>query len=596
MNSFIEKIVAMAPGESEDLARVLALPRRAPPESGSARALALVQLMTERLRKDRQMTCVCAEQGRREHLDTLLFPQAWALYEAPLADGLLAALGVGSGKTLLWILAPMVLPGCRRAVVIVPAGLVGQLKREHAAAAGHFRVPDLYMPGEPVPAPGPRPQLVVLPYSRLCRPESSKTLRELDPDTVIPDEVHRLKNRKSAQTLRVLRHFAAADHPVRFLCGSGTITSRSPEDFSHLIALALGEGSPLPLEPKESAKWSAVVDAGDWPAPAGALKVFGEPVREGLARRVRETLGVVSTSDTSLPGCSLRLDPWSPGRVPVALKEAIREVRATMCRPDGEELLTALQVHACVEQLLCGFFYRWRFPGKPDRALVDEWYDARRDWCREMRARLERYPIEDGDSEKLLANAAQRHEEGYRGPLPVWASETWARWRDVKGKLKHETEAVWVDQYLAEAAAAWAKEERGVVWCAHNALGTRVAALAGLPWHGGGPNAEAEILAERGDRSVVASVAAHGTGRDGLQHRFTLQLVTSPMPDGLAWEQLLGRLHRQGQAADEVRTLVARHCAEFRDATDRAVRRAKYMEGFTTNAQRLLRADVGWDL
>lgn len=580
----------MAPGESEDLARVLALPRRPIVEPGSARAAALVQLMTGRLRAAGR--CVCEEQGRGRHLDTLLFPQAWALYELGLTGGLVGALAVGSGKTLVWILAPVV-AGWRRAVLLVPPGLVGQLAREHAAAAGHFRVPDLVMPGAAAPPPGARPQLVVLPYSRLCRPESTAALRELDPDAVMADECHRLKNRAAAQTLRVMRHAAAADRPVAFACGSGTITSKSPEDFAHLSALALGAGSPLPLEPREVSKWAACVDASDWPAPAGALARLGEPVREALAARIRETRGVVTSAAVPV-ACSLVLRSWSPGRVPQPIKEAVRQVRATMCRPDGEELLTALQVHACVEQLLCGFYYRWRFPGAPDRALVDEWFDARTAWGREMRAKLER-PAEHLDSERLLKNAAQRHEEGYRGPLPTWASETWARWRDVEHRVEHVTEAVWVDGYAAEAAAAWAGAERGVVWCAHTAFGREVARLAGLPWHGGGPNAEERIMAERGDRSAVVSTASHGTGRDGLQLRFDAQLITSPPADGLAWEQLLGRLHRQGQRSDEVTADVARHCAEFRDAVDRAVRRARYMQTMT-DSQKLLRADVEWDL
>jgi hypothetical protein len=59
--------------------------------------------------------------------------------------------------------------------------------------------------------------------------------------------------------------------------------------------------------------------------------------------------------------------------------------------------------------------------------------------------------------------------------------------------------------------------------------------------------------------------------------------------DAGAWEQLIGRTHRQGQLADEVEVYVFAHGA-FADALETARERAKYIENTTGNTQKLLLA------
>ena len=82
------------------------------------------------------------------------------------------------------------------------------------------------------------------------------------------------------------------------------------------------------------------------------------------------------------------------------------------------------------------------------------------------------------------------------------------------------------------------------------AFGRAVAEAGDFPFYGAGDVAAAGILQENGKRTVVASIKAHGTGRN-LQ-AFCRNLVANPPSDGATWEQLLGRTHRQGQEADEV--------------------------------------------
>jgi hypothetical protein len=582
----------------------------------------LVEIMSERLRRpDRpeDAPCGCAALGR-SCLRRLLASQAWALWEIPLArdgeGGLLGQIRVGGGKTLLNILAPMVLPGCRVAVLLVPPGLVGQLELEYLAAAEHFRVPSLVLPG----ARGGyiiegRPILRVVPYSQFQVKGSTRLLEDFMPDSVIADEVDALKNPESTRTGRVLRYFEA--NPAARFCGwSGTIASRSILDFAHLILLALRGRSPLPIDPEQIRAWASAVDPSDFPAPAGVLRAFGVPVVEGLGRRVRETFGFVSTGANAKVPAKPVLREWAVPRLPEALATMRRDLRSTWTRPDGEELVRAVEVERAAQQLALGFYYRWRFPGNPSDAVKREWFEARRAYGRAMREVLMN-PRPHLDSKYLATLAAERAERGscscgatftvkagrvemHTTPsgkaceYPAWRCPAWVTWRDVKDTLPHTTEAVWVDETLARLAGEWASTRKALVWYEDRAFGEKVAKVSGLPLHAGGPTAEAEILAERGDRSLVVSVGAHGRGRDGLQRVFAEELIVAPQPDARGWEQLLGRLNRQGQTTPEVITYVARYVPEFRDSIDRAVRVAKWTEGLMTSAQILLAADVEW--
>ncbi len=596
-----------AVGTSDDLERILALPRRAPVEldAGSVRAAALVEVMTARLRRpDRPSgaACGCAALGRR-CLDRLLPAQAWALWEAPLAcggrGGLLAPVSVGYGKTLLDILMARVIPDCKVAVLFVPPGLVAQLETEYIAIREHFIVPSLLLPDGTGHLVAGQPVVRVVPYSRLCRPESSDLLDKLGADLFIADEVHRLKRPDAAQTRRVIRYLAA--RPDTRLCGwSGTITKDSIEDFAHLAAFALGDGSPVPLDPDVVGQWAAALDPSDWQAPPGALTRLvsspGETVLQAVGKRVRETFGVVSTGRKTSSDATVILRERKAPPPSERLRELAKQLRSTWTRPDGEELLDAMAVERCAVEMISGFYYRWRFPGHPEPELVEDWFAARKAWGKEMRAKLAEGKVHL-DSDRLLKNAAERAWRGdYEGDLPLWKADSWPRWRDIKDSVKHVTEAVWIDEYLAEDAAAWGTKNKGIVWYESTAFGVKVAELSGLPLHCGGPKAAAALAAEKGDRSIVASITAHHEGRNGLQFIFDEQLITSPMPSGKAWEQLLGRLSRTGQESDEVITEVYRHAPEFRSSVDKAVREAKYVDGLLTANQMLLAATVEWPL
>ena len=126
------------------------------------------------------------------------------------------------------------------------------------------------------------------------------------------------------------------------------------------------------------------------------------------------------------------------------------------------------------------------------------------------------------DSPFLCAQAAVRALNHYQGDLPVWHSETWSSWVAVRDTVEHETEAVWVDDYLAIDAAKWAKEHNGIVWYSHDAFGQRVDLYndeaVKAQWVNWGSNPDMNMI-----RNFVEGVAAHkpptrcATGLDGLR-------------------------------------------------------------------------------
>lgn len=594
-------------GTSAELTRIVQLPRRPPlvtERDGqrlvSAEAERLQDHYTQRLGKfDAPCQCAVLTRGRRRCASRLLPVQAWALHEIAQCRGLLGPIGVGDGKTLLDLLAPMVMPECRVAVLLVQANLRDQLlEKDWEFYAQHWHLPNLaggrwFTPGRPV--------LHVLAFNGLSSPKASDLLERLQPDTLIIDEAHNLKRREAARTRRFLRYMKA--HPnVRVCAWSGTLTSKSIREYAHLSALALREGSPVPREWPVIEEWASALDVSDIPTPPGALEKLcepGEEVRTGYRRRLVETPGVVSSPDVDQCQASLVFSGRSPV-VPEEVQQLRRDLLRTWQRPDGEELVTALDVARCARELACGFYYRWEWPEHVSKELITTWRNARRDWHRELRERL-KHPRPHLDSPALCYHAAARAwgDAVPEPELPTWRADSFPAWVAAKralrdaGVRKPRTGTVWVSDFLVSDAADWLADcGPAIAWFEHAALGSALADRVGAPLYRGGPEDSRQILGEDGSRSIIASIRAHGTGKN-LQHAFANQIVLNPPSDGAAWEQLLGRTHRQGQPADEVAVTVYRHTEELKDALDSARRASAYITGTMGGSSKLLKATYG---
>lgn len=589
-------------GHSRDLARVLELPRRARPVSFDEYRAEFEHL------KKHPISCVCQSQYNRRCPTNLLDTQAWTLHEIGQHRGILGAIAVGEGKSLLDLLAALVMPECRVAVLLIPPQLRDQMLNVDWHFYGqHWDLPNL---GSGAWFDPKKPTLHIIAYSELSSAKNSDVLERIKPDLIIADEAHMLRNAGTARTKRFKRYFAA--HPeTRFLCWSGTLTTKSIKDYAHLAELALREGSPLPLHWPTVEEWAGAIDVSDWPSNIGALSALcenGEHIREGFRRRREETAGSISSPATMNCPASL-LFTERKTVAPTSIHDALRDLYGTWRRPDGEELVSALDVARAAKEISAGFYYHWIWPRNEPEPVRREWLAVRKEYHKEMREKLKQSK-EFMDSPLLLVRAAMRWHDGYthierdtngheirrveippftkNGPQPVWQSGMWPQWKLVRDTAKPETEGVWIDDWLARDAAEWCKAGVGICWYEHDLFGRRVAELGGVPHFGAGADASARILDERGLRSVVASIRAHGTGKN-LQS-FARNLVANCPSDAAAWEQLLGRTHRQGQLADEVTVEVYRHTPVLIEALSKAKLYAGYIEGTMGGAQKLLRA------
>ena len=583
-------------GTSPDFERILALPRRTLIAEGTPEAEALIDLITERYARDNH-ACRCAQIDPQRHakegcIKRLKLAQAHLLREIGMVGGALGAVGVGHGKTLVGLLAPYAfgLQNNQKAVMFVPPRNVGQLWRDHTYYGEHFVMPSIQADGQPAIRRAGQPMLYVMSYSKISRPESTTWLEGINPDVILSDEVHRLRDSDTATTKRVLRYFRA--HPdTRFAGWSGSLTAKSITDYSHLAALALRMGSPLPLDPAVVDDWAGAIDPTDNTTDPGVLMRFcnpGESLYDGIGRRLADTYGFITTPEQS-SNVQFSISERKAPAIPDAVHKALRSVR-TYIRPDGEELIDAASRAKCAIEVAQGFHYRWIFPKHEfprDEPLVDAWFAARKAWFKEVRYKLQLGGAHM-DSEKLVTDAAMRFygDLPANPKLPSWKCSAWPVWRDIRNLVHPETDTVRIDDFLVQDAAKWARENVGIIWYEHQAFGKWLQEVTGLPRYGGGKKSELALSKEKGDRSIICSVKANGTGVNGLQFIFNKQLITSPPSSPSIWEQLLGRTIRSGQDK-AVETLIYKHTPELAKNIDTALRSALYVGRTLRSSQKL---------
>ena len=628
-----------------ELDRVLSLSRRNPFDCmrhGKAGYVpltqALVEIMTERfsvtrpLRPDGTLSCGCRAMGYKQCITELNAEQAWTLREISREGGGIGFLPVGSGKSILSTLAPFAIPHVRSAVILAKSDQRLHYRKTWLRLREHFRVPSFVMDdgGEPMIVRG-APVLHYIAYSKLSRPESTKLLADLNPDLIIADEMHCLSAVGSSRTLRFLR-FMMSRQGIYFVGWSGSLLEKSIRNVAHLSAHALGTCSPLPTNPDDVEAWASVLDPSPQPDRSSSMaraiyRAFGgdsgdlsptdlllglriRRVREGFRKRLAETPGIVTSRATS-SAASITIHEREVV-MPEGVREALLKVRS-WTRPDGEELVEAVEQARCARECASGFFYYIFFTdaipcvhglefvedcaGCQSKLKITDWLAKRKAFNKELRERIQRGE-EYLDSRFLCEQAAERAWKlpPYEGDLPSWRATFWPSWKEVRDTVPYEQRVRWIDDYLAHDVAKWASENRGVVWTLSRAFGKRVSEIGKIPYHGGGPGAEAAILSEDGSRSIVVSIKAHGEGRDGLQHRFSKQLVAELPSGGKTWGQLLGRLCRPGQIEDTVETWVYAHYQEARDALRNALSEAEYNTDMTANAHLLGAADFTFEL
>ena len=491
-----------------------------------------------------------------------LWPQqAAALYDAWQNQGAFCQIGVGGGKSLTSFLMPHVL-GAKRPMLLVPASLRDKaINEDLPILSEHWAL---------------HSGLMIYGYEALSLEKNSDMLQQLKPDALILDECHRVKDKKSARTRRIIRYLKDAP-ATKVVALSGTVSKKSIMDYHHIIVWCLKHNAPLPIPHAEAALWAALLDEGvrdDMRPSLGAFVDFcarGESPRAGYQRRLSQTPGVIVTQNQNVDA-SLNIRTFSIS-VSKEAEEHISTLRDWWELPNGDICKTGVERWAHMRQLALGFFYKW------DPAPPMEWLDARREYNSTVRKFLTYSRTYDTELQARLFWARQ-HMEGKLDPShPIYA------WERIKDTFVPNSVPVWIDDFAVDWCAKWLKKrgEPRILWTEHVCFAERVSQKSGCPYFGAGDDAGVRQTKEH---SIILSIAAHSEGKN-LQDRYAYNLISSIPPSGKTMEQLLGRTHRAGQKRDEVTCDVMLNTIELEESFVQAKNEARYLEDSLGQQQKL---------
>lgn len=536
----------------------------------------------------------------------LMQTQASAVHEYHQYGGGFDPIGVGWGKTGISLMCAehAYQKGLAKILLLIEPGCLSQLVKVDIPY-WRKRV-SLSVPFHVVGGRGPKARrnyyqsgyrgCYIVPYSYLSVIDTLDMLEAIDPDLVIADEAHNLKDPSTARTKRFMEMMRARQREL--VAMSGTITTKSLEDYRHLITLALRERSPLPLNGQLAYAWGRVLDSNgavagqnsagplipliQWAQhhyPKEVFRVTVSDLRRAFQYRLHSAPGVVATGDNEIKtSLSIENQPiegyeQQPGWA--KLSALMKRVQDDFITPNGDEIDCSIHVFKWMVELSAGVYNELIWP-TPEvlSARTELDLDRARDALEEARgahALSQLYHKElrtffqtscaGQDTPMQIARLINRDEVK---ELPDMLVRTYRAWHGMLAEIEEQfgfvperdSRAVRVCPFKVQAACDWAKAQQGgaILWVYHRAMGQWVAeemAKQGLdPLYCPAGANEQIIDPANKNRLIVASISAHGTGKN-LQHFQRMYFVQWPR-DSKKAEQTLGRLHRKGQEADHL--------------------------------------------
>ncbi|MFG0245706.1 MAG: DEAD/DEAH box helicase family protein [Phycisphaerales bacterium JB052] len=526
------------------------------------------------------------------------------LYEAYMADGLLASAGVGWGKTLVSLLLPSVM-GAKKALLLVPPNALEKTVREALEYDEHFKISE---------------HIEIMSYGILSHIDYEDALFNINPDLIIADEAHELANlRDSLRCKRV--HLFMRDAPdTRFCAMTGTLVKQSLSDYAHLAAWSHKDKSPLPLKWTTLESWRLCIDPPKsmaWPSPTDWARVqplvdefgSGAPLhklsvkarraeaRAAFFNRLKLTPGVVLTEEASTD-VPLVLESIENVELPAVCEKALAQLERAWALPGGEFLTTAVEMARARRQLALGFYYRWRWPG----GVKDwAWLDARKAWHAELRQvvgkrRLHSAGLVVRDMRRTLVLLAAAYAVKQGCTSPFWLAlltqaepgelrvdslfMTWLAWLPQSVKPQPPREAVWLtDEVVREIIHR--TDDETIIWYHNLAIADKLEELG------------VEVFRSKEEPPVKGPVRRIALSMRGHFKAHNLQLwsknmVISPSSSATVNEQMLGRTHRSKQSASEVKASFMAHTPALRDAVKKALLLAEGARQTTGASQKIL--------
>lgn len=601
-NPFVSAIRTSGVKKTPEFERILALPTRDP--DGTR----YVQEMTEHLR-------LPGAGGR------LKPQQALALYEMRERQlGAAIILPPGYGKTLAGTLAFTVLKA-RRAMYLCPSNARTDYLRSLAGIREAWRTV---------------PQIDVYGFGKLSSKNGRNLLLNAQPDVIVVDECHQISNEDSGRGNRILEYLG--EYPdTHLIIMTGSASNRDLVESANLFICALREGAPLPFEKKDQMAWGAALGAGiaehERPAP-GVLYQFTTLIprdemtsdrlanaRRGFRERLSRTPGVVMEPLGAVHPRILKLRS-KVIEVPDKVREAFAYVHAKGQVAEGEEMFEdTVEEIAALKQLIHGFYYRWVWP---ENKINRRWVAARSACSKFVRSiTIDKPSYGDLVKQGVLRTPITKDDPRWKRRIPLDTrgyvedacraqiayemakemgghedlvqsleheirlhSPEYLAWKEVEPEYKVVTEAVWLDTYMLDYVQQWVESTKdGLAWVFYREVGAQLA-LRGVPYFGGGPEGAA-IIHHKG--SCAASFKSHSQSKNLQQ--FGAALYTESPGTGLAWDQSLARLDREGQERTQLDYDLLFLCAPHLASWEQALQDGTYHEG-TWGSHRLARVDL----
>lgn len=579
----------------------------------------------------------------------LWWSQCESLFAYQQIKGLFAPIGVGWGKTLstLMIANAAYAKGIGSILLLVPSQVFIQLTSadiKWARSRVPMNLPIHILGGRNIGerkslANSKRRGLYIMPYSLLSAKDAEENLWQIKPGLVIADECQNLRHKSAARSGRLFRYLDSKQlgFTPEFVCLSGTITSKTVNDYHHLIRAALGANSPLPHSVTLAAAWGAVIDAEaptieeaggsggtgaltpliDWAKrifPAETIQETTAGFRYAYRLRLNHTLGVVTSGDqeigTSLVYSNRKVEQPESFKGWEELQRLMKKVTDEWLTPNDDEIEHAIHTWKWLYELTSGFYNQLTWPtidtyarrrGMSEQQAYEillkskDHHETGQYYMKLLRRWLQEEAKKGIDTAFLVGADMKRH-----GAQNVSQElyEAWSHWKsmDFEGRPERDSTAIRVCDYKIFAAVRWAgelpKDAGALIWVYHQEMGQWVydelirAGVDALHCPAG-DGANAAILDPVNARKkIVCSIKAHGTGKN-LQHFSEQFFVQWPRPAADA-EQTVGRTHRSGQQAESL-TVWTCNTTEFDDLNFAAsLNDALYIHQTTGSRQKLI--------
>lgn len=520
--------------------------------------------------------------------------------------GLFAPVGVGWGKTLITLMCANIAYtqfGIRKMMLLVPSNVMPQLtgtdlKWARQMVPINYPVHVLYDKNTNMRrriASSGQPGLYIVPYSLLSRPDSVDNINDIQPGFIACDEVHYLKDRRSARTKRIM-DYVETKRPIG-LGLSGTITRKSIMDYHHIIRWCLGMNCPLPYSTQMAGDWASVLDSDamltgggatgplepliSWARTVDTRNRYEDDVagfRRAYKLRLTTCPGVVASGDADIGVSLIIANKPVKNYEAVAgwdtLNELMETVEEEWLTPNGDEIEYAIHKFKWLYELSAGFYNELKWP-KPDEyaerkgiSVADamdvlerakDWHEAHQIYAKRLRMFLQ-FESKPKLDTPMLVGANMMHYGAKNVPNELY--QLWSEMKacDFEGRPERDKTAIRVCSFKVDAAVAWAKSlpkgKGAIIWVYHQEIGRwtaekgKQAGLDILHCPAGSESNKSIIDKANKGKIVVASLTSHGTGKN-LQHFQNQYVLQWPRPAALA-EQFLGRCHRNGQEADEL--------------------------------------------